>query len=71
MRLYTYFRSSAAYRVRIALNLKGLAYESVPVLLMSAASRPVNGTLADHFIHKPFDLNAVADLIEHYIAAAP
>jgi maleylacetoacetate isomerase len=26
--LYTYFRSSAAYRVRIALNYKGLAYES-------------------------------------------
>jgi maleylacetoacetate isomerase len=25
--LYTYFRSSAAYRVRIALNLKGVAYE--------------------------------------------
>jgi maleylpyruvate isomerase len=26
--LYTYFRSSAAYRVRIALNLKGLEYEA-------------------------------------------
>jgi glutathione S-transferase len=29
-RLYTYWRSSAAYRVRIALALKGLDYESVP-----------------------------------------
>ena len=27
MMLYDYFRSSAAYRVRIALNLKGLSYE--------------------------------------------
>ena len=33
MRLYSYFRSSAAYRVRIALALKGLAYETVPVHL--------------------------------------
>jgi len=30
LRLYTYWRSSAAYRVRIALAVKGLAYESVP-----------------------------------------
>jgi maleylacetoacetate isomerase/maleylpyruvate isomerase len=28
VKLYTYFRSSAAFRVRIALNLKGLAYQS-------------------------------------------
>ena len=34
MKLYTYFRSSAAYRVRIALNLKGLDYESIPVNLL-------------------------------------
>ncbi|SFU87501.1 maleylacetoacetate isomerase [Pseudoduganella namucuonensis] len=49
MRLYTYFRSSAAYRVRIALNLKALPYEAVPVHLLrdggeqlGAAFRAVN-----------------------------
>ena len=34
MKLYSYFRSSAAYRVRIALNLKGLAYETLPIHLV-------------------------------------
>ncbi|NMF99729.1 maleylacetoacetate isomerase [Aromatoleum toluolicum] len=34
MKLYTYFRSSAAYRVRIALHLKQLEYEAVPVHLV-------------------------------------
>jgi maleylacetoacetate isomerase len=34
LRLYSYWRSSAAYRVRIALNLKGLDYEIVPVHLV-------------------------------------
>ena len=32
--LYTYYRSSAAYRVRIALNLKGMPYTAVPVHLV-------------------------------------
>lgn len=32
--LYTYFRSSAAYRVRIALGLKGLNYDKIPIHLV-------------------------------------
>jgi maleylacetoacetate isomerase len=34
LKLYGYWRSSAAYRVRIALNLKGLKYDNVPVHLI-------------------------------------
>lgn len=34
MKLYGYFRSSASYRVRIGLGLKGLSYEYVPVNLV-------------------------------------
>lgn len=37
--LYGYFRSSAAYRVRIALNLKGVPYEQVPVHLVREGGR--------------------------------
>ncbi len=39
MRLYTYFRSSAAYRVRIALNLKRVSYEAVAVNLLKGEQR--------------------------------
>ena len=49
LRLYSYWRSSAAYRVRIGLNLKGLEYDTVPVHLVrdggeqhSAAFRETN-----------------------------
>ncbi|VVT19053.1 Maleylacetoacetate isomerase [Sphingomonas sp. EC-HK361] len=45
--LHDYWRSSAAYRVRIALNLKGVAYRSVPVNLVAGeqgagANRAIN-----------------------------
>ncbi|MGE4305618.1 MAG: maleylacetoacetate isomerase [Novosphingobium sp.] len=39
MRLYAYYRSSTSYRLRIALNLKGLDYEIVPVNLLEAEQR--------------------------------
>jgi maleylacetoacetate isomerase len=39
VQLFSYFRSSAAYRVRIALNLKGLSYETVPIHLVKDGGR--------------------------------
>src|SRR5688500_5828415 len=49
MKLYTFFRSSASYRVRIALNLKGLTYERAPIHLrrgggeqLAAAYKAIN-----------------------------
>ncbi len=49
MKLYTFFRSSASYRVRIALNLKSISYEQAPIHLrrgggeqLSAAYRAIN-----------------------------
>ena len=43
MELYNYFRSSASYRVRIALALKGLDYDYKPVHL------PKNEHLAESY----------------------
>ncbi|MBL1376593.1 maleylacetoacetate isomerase [Zobellella iuensis] len=39
MKLYDYPRSSAAYRVRIALNLKGVNFEAIPVNLLEGQQR--------------------------------
>ena len=39
MKLYNYFRSSASFRVRIALQLKGLGYEYLPVHLVRGEHR--------------------------------
>ena len=39
MRLYTYWRSSCSYRVRISLGLKGLDWESVPIHLVKGDQR--------------------------------
>jgi len=39
VKLYSYFRSSAAYRVRIALNFKNIAYDMVPIHLQKDGGR--------------------------------
>ena len=44
LRLYSYWRSSAAYRVRIALNLKQLSYEILPVPLLEDGGRQRGAT---------------------------
>lgn len=51
--LYTYFRSSAAYRVRIALNLKALPYEAVPVHLLRDGGEQRQ---AEHLARNPLGL---------------
>ena len=49
MQLFGYFRSSTSYRLRIALNLKGLAYDYVPVNLVKAEQKG-----ADYAGRNPF-----------------
>lgn len=39
MKLYGYFRSSTSYRLRIALELKGLSFENVPVDLLNSEQK--------------------------------
>jgi maleylpyruvate isomerase len=47
MKLYTYFRSSAAYRVRIALNLKKVNVDAVPVHLLRDGGQQLTAEYRD------------------------
>lgn len=57
MKLYDYYRSSAAYRVRIVLNLKSLPYQSVPVNLVRGEQSAL-----DHLARQPQGLVPVLEL---------
>jgi maleylacetoacetate isomerase/maleylpyruvate isomerase len=49
MKLYGYFRSSTSYRLRIALNLKGLAFANIPVDLRTGANKDAAFTQRNPF----------------------
>lgn len=53
MKLYGYWRSSTSYRLRIALELKGLAYEACPVDLLQSAQRSEAFTARNPFAGVP------------------
>jgi maleylacetoacetate isomerase len=55
--LYDYWRSSAGYRVRIALNLAGIAYRSVPVDLLKKEHKS-----SDHLKRNPQGLVPVLEI---------
>lgn len=82
MKLYGYWRSSAAYRVRIALNLKGIAYEQESVHLVKDGGqqhmehyRAMNPTeLVPTLVDGDFVLNqsvAILDYLEDKIPNPP
>lgn len=53
MKLYGYFRSSTSYRLRIALELKGLAYENIPVNLLASEHKGEAFTARNPFASVP------------------
>ena len=59
MKLYTYWRSSASYRVRIALNLKGLTWTSECVHLLRDGGQHLS---AEHTARNPQNLVPVLEL---------
>jgi maleylacetoacetate isomerase len=53
MKLHAYFRSSTSYRLRIALNLKGLDYQVAPVNLLKSEQRAAEYTARNPFAGVP------------------
>ena len=53
MKLFGYYRSSTSYRLRIALNLKGLVYDSEPVNLLESAQKGEAYTSRNPFASVP------------------
>ncbi len=64
--LYSYWRSSAAYRVRIALNLQGIAYKTVPVHLLNNGGEQKS---PEHLARNPFGRVPVLDIDGGYLIA--
>ncbi|MEE1999830.1 maleylacetoacetate isomerase [Alkalimonas sp. MEB108] len=79
MKLYGYWRSSAAYRVRIALALKGMAYESIPVHLVKdggqqhqASYQELNpAELVPTLVDNELTLNQSLAIVEYLDAVQP
>ncbi len=53
MKLHGYYRSSTSYRLRIALELKGIAYEQDPVNLLESAQKGADYTSRNPFASVP------------------
>ncbi|MCD0501895.1 2-oxo acid dehydrogenase subunit E2 [Bordetella petrii] len=65
MKLFNYFRSSASYRVRIALEIKGLAYDYIPVHLVRAEHRqPAFACKAGDALLPALDLDGGPTLVQ-------
>jgi len=53
MRLFNYHRSSTSYRLRIALELKGLTYENIPVNLLKSEQKEADFTARNPYASLP------------------
>lgn len=75
--LYSYFRSSTSYRVRIALNLKGLDYKTIPINILSGEQHgddylSINAAAGvPAIIHNDFTLTQSLAIIEYLDAVQP